>query len=131
MFRGRAASKLLEKASLKPWTEFTKCTHEDLNNPGRVHIDPLGYVHVCQGLCIGNAWKTPFSEAIESYEPLSHPIINVLLEAGPVGLVKKFNLKHEESYADACHFCYDARIQLRSKFPELLAPGQMYGERTE
>ena len=131
MFRGRAVSKLLEKAPSKPWTEFTKCTHEDLKNPGRVHLDPLGYVHICQGLCIGNAWKKPFSKIINSYDPLSYPVIRILLEKGPAGLVEEFHLPHEESYADACHICYNARIQLRSKFPELLAPDQMYGKGTE
>jgi len=131
MFRGRAASKLLGKTLLKPWTQFIECPHEDLKNPSRVHLDPLGYVHLCQGLCMGNAWKQPFSEIITSYEPLSHPVVNVLLQGGPAVLVKEFGLPHGEYYADACHLCYEARLQLRSKFPDVLAPGQMYGEGLE
>ncbi len=131
MFRGRAVSKLLAKTSPKPWTELIKCPYEDLKNPSRVHLDPLGYVHICQGLCMGNAWKKPFSEIINSYEPLSHPIVRILLENGPVGLVKEFDLPHEQGYGDVCHLCYNARIQLRPRFPDLLAPGQMYGEGLE
>jgi len=131
MFRGRAVSKLLEKAPLKPWTHFLECPHEDLKNPSRVHLDPLGYLHLCQGLCMGNAWKQPLSEIVNSYEPLSNPIVRVLLQGGPTALVKEFDLPHEQSYADACHLCYEARLQLRKRFPDVLAPGQMYGEGLE
>ncbi len=130
-FRGRAVSKLLQKTSLKPWTEFNSCPYEDLKNLGRVHIDPLGHVHICQGLCMGNAWKQPLSEIINSYDPLSHPVVRVLLQGGPTALVKEFNLPHEQGYADACHLCYNTRLQLRSRFTEVLAPGQMYGEGLE
>jgi len=131
MYRGRAAKKLLEKAPRKPWTELTKCPYEHLDTPERVHIDPLGYIHVCQGLCIGNAWQQPFSEIIQSYDVNLHPIMKPLFEGGPVALVNKFNISHDENYADACHLCYEARLKLRAEFPEVLAPGQMYGERLE
>jgi len=45
-----------------------------------------------------------------------------------VALVEKYNLPHDEAYADACHLCYTARQMLRNKFSEILAPDQMYGE---
>jgi len=131
MYRGRAAKKLLKEASQKPWAEMTKCPHENLASPERVHVDPLGYVHVCQGLSIGNAWQRPFSEIIQSYDAFRHPIMKPLVEGGPVALVKKFDLPHKRTYADACHLCYEARLQLRAKFPEALTPGQMYGEGLE
>jgi len=128
MYRGRAATKLLEGAPRKPWTEFIKCPYEDLASPKRVHLDPLGYVHLCQGISMGNAWERPFSEIVQSYDPVSHQIIGPLLDGGPVALVRKFNLPHEETYADACHLCYIARLALRARFPKCLTPGQMYGE---
>ena len=131
MYRGRAAKKLLNGATTKPWSELSKCPYENLMAPERVHVDPLGYVHVCQGLSVGNAWKQPFSEIIQSYDATSHPIVRWLAEGGPVALVQRFDLPHEGSYADACHLCYEARLQLRSRFPEVLAPGQMYGEGLE
>jgi len=127
MYRGRAAEKLLEEAPRKAWNTFKECPYEDLANPERVHIGPLGYVHVCQGLTIGNAWQHPFSEIIRSYEPSNHPVIQPLVEGGPTALVKKFGVSHEEEYADACHLCYMARLALRERFPRLLAPDQMYG----
>lgn len=127
MYRGRAAEKLLEDAPRKTWSEFKECPYEDLANPERVHVDPLGYVHVCQGLTIGNAWKNLFSKIIGSYDPSEHPVIQPLVKGGPADLVRKFGLSHEEEYADACHLCYVARLALRERFPQLLAPNQMYG----
>lgn len=128
MYRGRAASKLVEKAIKRSWREFTKCPYEDFVKQERVHIDPLGYVHVCQGIAIGNAWQKPFSKIIGEYNPYENSILEPLIRGGPAALVEEFRVMHEESYADACHLCYVARSALRSKYPNVLAPGQMYGE---
>ena len=128
MYKGRAFSKLTEKASKKPWREFTKCPYEDFTKQERVHIDPFGYVHVCQGISIGNAWQEPFSKIIEEFNPYENPILEPLIRGGPVALVEKFNLPHDEFYADACHLCYAARLLLRNRYPEILTPNQMYGE---
>ncbi|MBX5328739.1 MAG: radical SAM protein [Candidatus Bathyarchaeota archaeon] len=128
MYKGRAFSKLPQSVAKKPWREFTKCPYENFANQERVHIDPLGYVHVCQGISIGNAWQKPFAKIIEEYNPYENPILEPLVRSGPVALVEKFCLSHEEAYADACHMCYAARLLLRNKYPDVLAPDQMYGE---
>ena len=128
MYRGRASLKLMEKVGKKPWHEFTKCPYEDFVNQERVHIDPFGYVHVCQGISIGNAWQKPFSKIIKEYTPHENPILEPLIHGGPAALVKKFSLPHDEVYADACHLCYAARCMLRRNYPNILAPSQMYGE---
>jgi len=127
MYRGRATEKLLKDAPRKAWSEFKECPYEDLVSPKRVHVDPLSYVHVCQGLTIGNAWQNSFSEIIRSYDHSKHPIIQPLVEGGPAALVEKFGLSHDEEYADACHLCYMARLALKEQFPKLLTPNQMYG----
>ena len=128
MYKGRAVSELVEEADKKSWREFKKCPYEDLVNPQRVHVDPLGYVHVCQGISIGNAWQKPFSKIIEEYDPYENPILEPLIRGGPVALVEKFDLSHDEFYADACHLCYAARCKLRKNYPNILSPDQMYGE---
>ena len=61
MYRGRAAEKLSPRATKSPWTNFTECPHEDLVEPGRVHLDSLGYLHICQGITIGNLFQKPLS----------------------------------------------------------------------
>jgi MoaA/NifB/PqqE/SkfB family radical SAM enzyme len=127
MFRGRAAVVLAPANLDQPWQDLTSCPHEELRNPGRAHVDPLGYVHVCQGLVIGNVFQRSLKTICESFDPDRHPICNLLLEGGPAALVTEYGLAHETKYADACHLCYEARTALRTRFPELLAPDQVYG----
>ena len=127
MFRGRAAAVLTPRAVQRSWETFTKCPHEDLREPGRAHLDPLGNLHICQGLALGNVFKKPLKEICAEYEPDAHPICGPLLDGGPVALVSEYNLPHASAYADACHLCYEARIALRSHYLEILTPDQMYG----
>jgi hypothetical protein len=127
IFRGRAAEKLAAQAVRKPWEQFTECPYENLREPGRLHVDPLGNLHICQGISVGNLFQRPLREICETYNPDSHPITGPLLEGGPVELVQYYALPHEEGYADACHLCGQACRALRRRFPEILAPDQMYG----
>lgn len=127
MYRGRAAERLIARAAKHPWTEFKECPYEDLREPGRVHVDPFGNLHICQGISLGNVFEKSLSEICEAYDPDSHPIISPLLEGGPAELVRHYELPQEERYADACHLCYEARQALRSRFPEILGPDQIYG----
>ncbi len=127
LFRGRAAEKLASRVAAKPWEQFDRCPWEDLRAPGRVHVDPFGYLHVCQGICIGNLLQRPLPEIMNDYDPDEHPIVGPLLAGGPAEVVRRYGLRHEERYADHCHLCYSARRQLRDRFPEVLAPDQMYG----
>jgi MoaA/NifB/PqqE/SkfB family radical SAM enzyme len=126
MFRGRAVQTLAPNAAHHPWQGFDSCPHEDLHDPGRVHLDPLGNLHICQGVVIGNLFERSLMEICESYDPAAHPICAPLLEGGPAALVREYLLAHEEGYADACHLCYSARLALRERFPTLLTPDQMY-----
>lgn len=127
MFKGRAAEKLVEGLPRKTWAEFGKCLDEDFSNQSRVHIDPFGYVHVCQGITIGNMKQTPLPKLLADFDPEKHPICGPILRGGPAELVKEYRVKHEEKYVDECHLCYSARLNLRKKFPDFLAPNQMYG----
>jgi MoaA/NifB/PqqE/SkfB family radical SAM enzyme len=127
MYRGRAVDKLVPQAERRPWEEFAECPYEDLREPGRLHVDPFGNLHVCQGISIGNLFQRPLSDICETYDPGSHAITGPLLEGGPAELVRRYELPHQATYADACHLCYAARHALRARFPETLTPDQMYG----
>ena len=126
-FKGRAVEKLVVDLPRQPWIGFDKCLDEDFSNQSRVHVDPFGYVHVCQGITIGNVNQTPLSILLTTFEPKRHPICEPILEGGPAELVRRYNVEHEEGYVDECHLCYSARPRLRRRFPEFLAPDQMYG----
>jgi hypothetical protein len=128
MYRGRAAVKLVDGATLRPWEQFTECPHEDLREPGRVHVDPLGNLHICQGISLGNLFRSPLRDICSAYDPGSHPITGPLLDGGPAELARRYGVSLRAGYADACHLCYEARRALRPRFPDVLGPGQMYGE---
>ncbi|MEM0008308.1 MAG: radical SAM protein [Candidatus Bathyarchaeia archaeon] len=128
MYRGRACSKLAGKADKRCWREFTKCPYEDFVNQERVHIDPFGYVHVCQGISIGNAWQKPLSKIVEEYDPYANPILEPLIRGGPVRLLKSTTcpmtsfMRMRAIYATLRGKCYGDTL------PDVLAPDQMYGE---
>ena len=127
MFRGRAVETLIETLPRRSWEEMNKCPYEDLEGLGRVHLDPFGNIHICQGLSIGNFWETPLSKLIKTYDGNSHPICGPLIQGGPAQLVREYNIEHEDKYIDECHLCYLARLNILDKFPQYLAPKQVYG----
>lgn len=127
MFRGRAADTLAGRVPHHPWDQFTTCPYEDLRNPGRLHLDPFGHLHICQGITLGNLFLTPLNDLCAHYDPETHPITGPLLTGGPAELVRRYALPLRDRFADACHLCYQARLLLRERFPEILTPDQMYG----
>ena len=127
MYRGRAAEKLAQKAVFHPSRTYNTCPHENLKDPGRVHIDPYGNMHICQGISLGNLKITSINEICANFNPIKHPILGPLLEGGPFKLVEQYQLSCADAYADACQLCYEARKLLRKQFPDTLLPDQMYG----
>ncbi len=126
-FRGRAVEKLSENLPLRPWKELDECPYEDLESPSRVHVDPFGNVHICQGISIGNMWMTPLSEIVTNYRSDSHPICGPLIRGGPAELAKELGVNPAAGYIDECHFCYLARRDIIDKYPDCLTPKQVYG----
>ena len=125
-YRGRAAQ-LADRVPTTDWESFSSCPWEDLHDPGRVHVDSFGYLHICQGISIGNLFERPLTEIMRSFDPETHPVVGPLLSGGPAELVRRHGLAHKDGYADHCHLCFEARTALREQFPEQLAPDQMYG----
>jgi hypothetical protein len=98
-----------------------------LRDPGRVHLDPLGNLHICQGIVLGNLFEKPLTQICAEYDADAHPVCGPLMNGGPVALVAEYGLPHGSDYADACHLCYEARTALRARLPEILRPDQVYG----
>jgi hypothetical protein len=127
MFKGRAVEKLTAGLPRRPFQELTQCPHEDLLSPSRLHVDHYGQVHLCQGISMGNMWQRPLSELALEYKAESHPICGPLVKGGPALLARLYDLHPESEYVDECHFCYLVRHALIDRFPEFLAPRQVYG----
>ncbi len=126
-FRGRAVDNLTDKLPGRPGSTYTTCPHEDFTDIGRVHVDSFGNVHVCQGISIGNCWKTPLSRIMTEFRVEEHPICGPLTKSGPPELARTHRVEHSAEYVDACHFCFDVRRKLIDRFPEYLTPRQVYG----
>jgi hypothetical protein len=75
VFRGRAAAKLAPRVVPKPWEQFDRCPWEDLRTPERVHVDPFGNLHICQGISIGNLLQRALPEIVSDYDAEQHPIV--------------------------------------------------------
>ena len=127
LFKGRAAEKLTAGLPTRSWRELTSCPHEELAAPERVHVDAYGNVQVCQGISIGNMWQTALPELLRLYHPDSHPVVGPLLAEGPARLVQQFGIQVNDGYVDECHLCYLARKTLLARFPDVLAPREVYG----
>jgi hypothetical protein len=128
MFRGRAAQKLTDGLPRRPLSGMTSCPYEELENPSRVHVDPFGHVHVCQGITMGNVWQSGLSEILRDYQPHRHPIIGPLIRGGPARLAAELGLSAQDGFVDECHGCFVMRQQLLDRFPDFLAPRQVYGQ---
>jgi len=130
LYRGRAAELLASRVPASVWEHFTECPWENLRDPERVHVDPFGHLHICQGISIGNMLQHGLAATMAGYDPESHPIVGPLLAGGPAEIVRRYQLPFLDGYADHCHLCYTSRCALRQRFPEILTPDQMYGAST-
>ena len=126
-FRGRAADILTKGLPTRPWAEFLECPYEDLVSPSRVHVDSYGNIQICQGISLGNFWEIPLSRIMSEYDPERHPICGPLKRRGPAGLIEELKITPERDYVDECHACFSIRRELIAKYPQYLAPRQVYG----
>ena len=127
LFKGRAAERLTGGLPARCVAEMVSCPHEDLASPERVHVDAYGHVHLCQGISMGNMWRTPLSALVRDYDPYEHPIVGPILRGGPAQLARDFGFDTSGRFVDECHLCYTVRKSLLARFPEWLAPPEVYG----
>ncbi|MGO8705885.1 MAG: radical SAM protein [Candidatus Brocadiia bacterium] len=125
--RGRAVEKFAKGLPTRRRAELVRCPYEALAEPARVHLDAYGNVQICQGISIGNFLQKPLSAVVKDYDPQRHPICGPLLRGGPIRLVEEYRLDLPGEYIDECHLCFAARLALLDRFPEYLAPRQVYG----
>jgi len=113
---GRAANSLSHLVENYPKEDFAadRCGRKLLWKKS-IHIDPHGNVFpsVCAGISIGNTMKTPLSKIHDDFEISDHPLVQTLVERGPLPLMKEaihagFADK-KEGYSSKCHLCHEAR----------------------
>lgn len=126
-FQGRSSETLAKGVPLSSWKKFTHCPLGSLIAPNQVFIDAYGNVQICPGINIGNAWETPLANLVTAYKAADHPFYGPISQGGPVLLSEAYGFVHGVGYVDSCHLCYTIRQQLRERFPDYLAPRQVYG----
>ncbi len=147
MCKGRAAVELAPGRAARPPETLVTCPFEDFAAPGRAHLGCDGELQLCQGISAGNVFlgrdraageELPpaphargLAAVLESYDPARRPVVREIHAGGPWGLAQACaHTPAHELYADECHLCYEVRATLRSagRHPEVVAPGQCYGE---
>ncbi len=131
MFKGRAAVALAPERATRPPDSLVTCPYEDFGEPGRAHVGPDGELQVCQGISAGNVLTDGLAAVLDAYDPATRPVIREIAAGGPWALARAVgHTPRRELYADECHLCYEVRAALRSagRYPEIVAPGQCYGE---
>lgn len=101
----------------------------DLKNPDVVEIDFEGNVTLCPGICIGNTKTRSLVQIFRSYDYREHPILSVIAEQGPVGLLKTAiakGFRQHRKFVNECHLCYEMRKFLSRYYPQYLAPANCY-----
>lgn len=133
-FEGRAADFLVKEEFFKEEIPNGKCHTPfwlggDLKHPETIEIDCEGNVTFCPGISIGNAKEQPLIEIISDYDYSQHPIIRVVVDEGPIGLLelaKAKGYRGTERFINECHLCYEMRRFLHKYYARYLAPESCY-----
>jgi molybdenum cofactor biosynthesis enzyme MoaA len=87
-----------------------------LTDPESICIEPSGEVDICWNLAIGNAKEKPLSRIIGEYDWRKNPTVKILVEEGPMGLLKSTEKRlyrfQKDEYINKCHVCIEIRKTL-------------------
>jgi len=135
---GRAAAELANLFPLRDYENFAdnNCVKSFLG-ARHVHVDGAGNVFsgTCIGIVVGQVRPreaVALDELWRGFDYRKHPIISVLVDQGPVGLLsiaEELGYVGGRGYASKCHLCYELRRFLYEKgVPgQQLGPGGCYG----
>ncbi len=133
-FEGRAAQFLTKHVKAKQQIPSERCPLPfwiggTLKNPEVIEIDQEGNVTLCPGVCIGNTKVQSLTEILQNYDYHAHPILSIIADEGPIGLLREAISKGFQKYqmfVDECHLCYETRRFLTRRYPKYLAPASCY-----
>lgn len=135
---GRAAKELVSLLPARSYDSFSdRNCWGSLLGARHVHVDGAGNVFpgTCVGIVLGQITaERGLAELWCGFDYRKHPIISVLAEGGPMGLLELAEVRGygpPGGCAGKCHLCYDLRRFLlgRARYSEYLGPAVCYGER--
>ena len=138
-FEGRAAALLVENEYREDNIPRQVChppgwLGSSLENPDTIEIDSEGNITLCPGIAIGNAGRESLTEVVSRYDCRRHPIIKVIVEKGPVGLLdlaRSHGYEQNQNFVNECHLCYEMRKYLCGQYDQYLAPLGCYRDNGE
>ena len=135
-FNGRAADVLAPHVPGQPPESFAGAACREALLRGRhVHVDPAGWVlpGTCAGIVLGRTGPECIADLWQRLDRdhAQRPIVGVLAEQGPVGLLARAEaagFAPRAAYARKCHLCWEIRRFLveRGQGADELAPQWMY-----
>jgi len=135
-FSGRAGDLLAPHVPGRPPEAFAEETcREALLRSRHVHVDPAGWIvpGTCAGIALGRTGPASIGDLWRRLDRdhAARPIVGVLAERGPVGLLeraKAAGFAPRATYARKCHLCWEIRRFLveQDRGGDELAPGWMY-----
>ena len=93
------------------------------------HLDPYGNLQTNCGVVLGNAKRTPLAEIVDPNRISANPIVRILADRGPLGLLEhaaEKGLEPRDGCGQKCEVCFHARSFLRPHYPEILCPDEVY-----
>ena len=125
----RHLARWLDRRPLEAFAD-ARCSEQfDLDRTWEFHFDPYGNLQTNCGIVLGNTRDGPPLELLAQERFSANPIVQILTEAGPVGLLRRAQergLRPRDGYAHKCELCYHARLHLRRHYPSILCPEEIY-----
>ena len=111
--------------------EQQHCAGEfDAETIWEVHVDPYDNIQTNCGVTLGRADRTPVAEVMARGPAAANAIARTLSESGPIGLAEFARREHgfhiPETAQQKCALCFVTRCFLRSHYPDILAPQEIY-----
>ncbi len=95
-----------------------------------LHIDPYDNIQTNCGVVLGKADRQTVKELLEEGPGNANLISRMLVEGGPVRLANwahdEYGFRLPETAPSKCGLCYATRSFLRSFYPEILGPAEVY-----
>ena len=95
-----------------------------------IHIDPYDNMQTNCGVILGNASRTPVSEMMRAGPENANFVVSILAREGALSLARFARDRHgfamPERVASKCDLCFRARSFLRSFYPDILGPAEVY-----
>lgn len=122
-------AKYLDKKPLETF-EAVRCAERfDPDHVWEYHFDPYGNLQTNCGVVLGNAKRTPLDTIADPDRVSANPIVKILSESGPLGLLQHAvdkGLEPRDGYGQKCEMCFHARSFLRPHYPQILCPDEVY-----